>query len=88
MKRVDTYDAAPIASFFDAYGEREWDRFGTAPLDQGNLHIHQHYLNRFVEAVMHVLDAGAGPGRFTIELAKLGATATVGDISAGQLAQH
>ncbi len=37
---------------------------------------------------MHVLDAGAGPGRFTIQLARLGARVTVGDISAGQLAQH
>lgn len=88
MKRVDTYDAAHVASFFDAYGEREWDRSGAAPLGQVSLHIHQHYLNRFVEADMHVLDAGAGPGRFTIELARLGARVTVGDISAGQLAQH
>lgn len=37
---------------------------------------------------MQVLDASEGLGRFTIKLAKLGATVTVGDISAGQLAQH
>lgn len=85
---MDRYDAAHIASFFDAYGEREWNRFSAAPLDEVNFFIHQHYLKRFAEADMHVLDAGAGPGRFTIELAQLGARVTVGDISAGQLGQH
>lgn len=85
---MDRYDAAHIASFFDAYGEREWNRFSAAPLDEVNFFIHQHYLKRFVEADMHVLDAGAGPGRFTIELAQLGTRVTVGDISAGQLGQH
>ena len=85
---MDIYDAAHIASFFDAYGEREWNCFGSAPLDRVNLHLHQHYLERFVAPDMHVLDAGAGPGRFTIELAQLGAKVTALDISAGQLVQH
>ncbi len=81
------YDAEHIARFFDAYGEREWNRF-EAPLDRVSLHLHTHYLKRFVQGEMHVLDAGAGPGRFTTELAKLGAKVTVGDISEQQLAQN
>jgi len=85
---MDHYDAAHIAAFFDAYGEREWDRFGAAPHDAVNLFIHRHYLKRFIRPDMHVLDAGAGPGRFTIALAELGARVTVGDISAGQLGEH
>jgi len=82
------YDPHHIAAFFDAYGEREWTRFELAPPDRVSLHVHQHYLARFIKPGMHVLDAGAGPGRFTVELAELGAKVTVGDISAGQLAQH
>jgi SAM-dependent methyltransferase len=35
-----------------------------------------------------VLDAGAGPGRFSRELALLGATVVAGDISPGQLELH
>jgi SAM-dependent methyltransferase len=35
-----------------------------------------------------VLDAGAGPGRFTLELARLGATVVVGDISPRMLELH
>ena len=85
---MDSYDAAHIALFFDAYGEREWERFGAAPLDRVSLHLHQHYLGRFVTPDTHVLDAGAGPGRFTIKLAELGAKVTALDISSGQLEQH
>ena len=81
------YDAEHISHFFDAYGEHEWNRF-EAPLDRVSLHLHTHYLERFVQPEMHVLDAGAGPGRFTIELAKQGAQVTVGDISEEQLAQN
>ncbi len=81
------YDPTHIAHFFDAYGEREWERF-SAPLDRVSLHLHTHYLKKFIQPGMAVLDAGAGPGRFTLELAKVGARVTVGDISKEQLAQN
>ena len=84
---MDSYDAAHIALFFDAYGEREWERFGAAPLDRVSLHLHQHYLG-----VLSHRHARArrrrGPGRFTIKLAELGAKVTALDISSGQLEQH
>ena len=81
------YDPEHISSFFDAYGEREWERF-SAPLDRVSLHLHTYYLKKFIQPETAVLDAGAGPGRFTIELAKIGARITVSDISEGQLAQN
>ena len=59
---MSTYDAEHITNFFNAYGEREWNRFGLAPLDRVSLHLHTHYLERFIQPNMHVLDAGAGPG--------------------------
>jgi SAM-dependent methyltransferase len=81
------YDAAHIARFFDAYGEREWERerFERSPADRIGLEIHTRTLVEFVRPGDRVLDVGAGPGRFTIELARLGATVVVGDISAEQL---
>ncbi|HEX7022943.1 MAG TPA: class I SAM-dependent methyltransferase [Trueperaceae bacterium] len=79
------YDAAHIAGFFDAYAEREWLRFEKSALDRAGLHLHLHYLKQFIEPGMRVLDAGAGPGRFTAELIRLGARVTVGDISPVQL---
>jgi SAM-dependent methyltransferase len=47
--------------------------------------VHAHYLRRFVGAGDRVLDVGAGPGRFTIDLARAGAEVVVADVSAKQL---
>lgn len=47
--------------------------------------IHTDFLREYVEEGANVLDAGAGPGRFSIELGRLGARVTVQDISAEQL---
>jgi 2-polyprenyl-3-methyl-5-hydroxy-6-metoxy-1,4-benzoquinol methylase len=80
-----THGAARIAEFFDEYGEREWTRFEDGRSTPTNLLVHREYLHRFVREGDRVLDAGAGPGRFTIELARLGASVVVADVSERQL---
>jgi len=82
------YDRAAAAVFFDEYGEREWERFmdGRTPLT--SLSTHVHYLRRFVRAGDRVLDVGCGPGRFTIELVRLGARVVAADVSPVQLELH
>jgi SAM-dependent methyltransferase len=90
MKRTvlymsDKYDPNYISEYYDQYGEREWQRLELNPTNKVNFHVHQHYLTKFIQPNDQVLEAGAGAGRFTIELAKLGAKVTVGDISPGQL---
>lgn len=80
-----TYDASRTAAFYDDYGEREWTRFEEGRTGLVSFEIHRHYLERFVRAGDRVLDAGAGPGRFTIELARLGAEVSVADVSRVQL---
>jgi SAM-dependent methyltransferase len=82
------YDADYIAGYFDEYGEREWERFETRPMDRVNLEVHRRFLREFVHAGDRVLEAGAGPGRFTLELAEIGAKVLVGDISPRQLELH
>ena len=79
------YDADYISEFFDTYGTREWDRLTSTPADRVSLHVHRHYLKTYIHRGDRVLEAGAGPGRFTIELANLGARIVVGVISRGQL---
>jgi SAM-dependent methyltransferase len=79
------YDAKHIERFYDDYGEREWERLTQRPDQVVNFHIHGHFLQRFVKPGDRVLEAGAGPGRFTLELVQLGAKVTVGDISPRQL---
>jgi ubiquinone/menaquinone biosynthesis C-methylase UbiE len=82
------YDPAHVASFYDAYGEREWTRFDDGRTPRPSLEVHFEHLRRFVEPGDSVLDIGAGPGRFTIELARIGADVTVADLSPGQLEQN
>ena len=82
------YDPENIARFFDEYGTREWERFDATPMDRVGLEVHLRLLREHIQRGDRVLDAGAGPGRFTLELARLGATVVVGDISPRQLELH
>ena len=79
------WDPERAASFYDEYGEREWTRFDEGRTPGPSLDVHLEHLRRFVHAGDRVLDVGAGPGRFTIELARIGAEITVADLSPGQL---
>ena len=79
------YDPERVASFYDVDPEKEWERFDEPRMGAASLGVHTHYLRRFVRDGDRVLDVGAGPGRFTIELARLGATVVVADLSPRQL---
>ncbi len=80
-----SYDREQTARAYDEYGEQEWDRHERAPFHQVAFHLHRHYLTKFIHPGDRVLEAGAASGRFTVELARLGATVVVTDISPGQL---
>ena len=80
-----TYDPERAAAFYDDYGEQEWMRFEQLRMGPASLDVHVHHLRRFVRPGDRVLDVGAGPGRFTIELARIGAEIVVADLSPGQL---
>ena len=82
------YDPGYIAGFYDEYGEREWERFDGRPMDRVGLEVHMRLLREFVHAGDRTLEVGAGPGRFTLELAAIGARVVVGDISPRQLELH
>lgn len=77
-----------IAGFYDQYAEREWERFDRRPMDRVALEVQRRFLRESVGAGDRVLDAGAGPGRFTLELADIGARVLAGDISPRQLELH
>lgn len=81
------YDPAWISRYYDEYGEREWERLdASAPaMDRVNFETHLALLKEFVREGDRVLEVGAGPGRFTLELARLGARVVVADISPRQL---
>jgi ubiquinone/menaquinone biosynthesis C-methylase UbiE len=80
-----SWDPERAASFYDEYGESEWTRFEDGRTPAPSLDVHLDRLRRFVNAGDRVLEVGAGPGRFTVELARLGAQVTVSDLSPVQL---
>ncbi len=79
------HDPEYTAHFYDAYAGREWERHEATWAARTSFAIHCDYLATFVRPGDLVLDAGAGPGRFTIELAKLGARVHVGELSPVQI---
>jgi SAM-dependent methyltransferase len=80
------YDRPAVAAYFDQLAEGEWQRFDKYALGAVHEHIHNLYLERFVPAGSRVLEIGAGPGRFTRTLHRLGCRIVVADISDVQLA--
>ena len=52
------YDPHYISSFYDEFGEREWERFERSAADRVNFRVHLHHLQQFVTGD-NVLDAGA-----------------------------
>lgn len=79
------YDPQYLKSYYDKYGRKEWYRLAKDAEAQVSFFLHQHYLLEFVRKGDRVLEIGPGPGRFTIELANLGASVVALDISAEQL---
>ena len=82
------HDPEYTAAHYDTYGAREWDRHEASWAARTSFVVHRRFLEEYVRAGDLVLDAGAGPGRFTIELAHLGARVHVGDVSPVQLAHN
>jgi len=81
-------DRERMRDFYDNLGEGEWSRLEDSPRDRVSYQVHRHFLERFVHSGDHVLEVGAGPGRFTFDLARLGAVVDVTDFSEVQLDLH
>ncbi len=82
---MTAWDPARTAQFFDDYGEREWTRFEDGRTPAPSVATHIRMLQRYVRSGDRVLDAGCGPGRFTLELQRLSASVTALDISPRQI---
>jgi 2-polyprenyl-3-methyl-5-hydroxy-6-metoxy-1,4-benzoquinol methylase len=79
------YDPRGVRDFYDHYGTREWERLEQTLQGRIKYAIHRHFLDSCVPVSACVLDAGCGPGRFAIHLARRGARLTLVDLSQNQL---
>jgi len=77
MRTVDqAYDEDP---------ESEWRRLVKAPYQSLEFRVIMDRLGRYLPAAGRILDAGGGPGRYAIELCRLGYEVVLLDLSAGCL---
>jgi SAM-dependent methyltransferase len=79
------YDAKYTRDFYNAYGAFEWSRLEATPYGRLQAIIHEDFIKRYIKPGDRVLDAGAGPGRFSIIAAQAGANVTLLDISEKQV---
>jgi len=79
------YDAEYVRGFYNVYAEAEWSRLEATNYGRLQAIIHEGSVQRHIKPGDHVLDAGSGPGRFSISAARLGGRITVLDISDRQL---
>ena len=61
-----------VKQWFSQKANVEWRRLGRDPYHQIEFLVTMHFLEKYLPKQGLVLDAGGGPGRYTIELAKRG----------------
>jgi len=59
-----------IKEFYDTHAEREWRRLFHDAYHRLEFIVTMHFLDKYLPKAGLILDAGGGPGRYTIELAK------------------
>jgi SAM-dependent methyltransferase len=61
-----------VKKYYAEYGIKEWRRLVKDPYHRLEFNTTMHFLKKYLPKKGLILDAGGGPGRYTIELAKLG----------------
>jgi 2-polyprenyl-3-methyl-5-hydroxy-6-metoxy-1,4-benzoquinol methylase len=79
------YSPPGIRDHYDRYGVKEWERLEKSLHGLVEYEVTLHVLRRHLPQGAHILDAGGGPGRYTIALAKEGHRVHLVDISEEQL---
>lgn len=61
-----------VKKYYSKFGTKEWKRLIQDPYHQLEFNTTMHFLKKYLPRKGLILDAGGGPGRYTIGLAKLG----------------
>ncbi len=70
-----------VKEYYDKRAEREWNRLVQDPYHRLEFIVTMHFLDKYLPKKGLILDAGGGPGRYTIELAKKGYDVVLFDLS-------
>jgi 2-polyprenyl-3-methyl-5-hydroxy-6-metoxy-1,4-benzoquinol methylase len=71
-----------VREYYDRNAEREWGRLVKDPYHQLEFIVTTYFLDKYLPKKGLILDAGGGPGRYTIDLAKKGYDVVLFDLSA------
>jgi ubiquinone/menaquinone biosynthesis C-methylase UbiE len=75
-----------VRKYYDDLAEREWKRLTRDAYHRLEYIVTMHFLEKYLPSSGLVLDAGGGPGRYSIELAKRNYEVVLFDLSPGCLA--
>ena len=70
-----------VKDYYDAKAEYEWNRLVQDAYHQLEYIVHTHFLDKYLPKRGLILDAGGGPGRYTMDLAKKGYDMILLDLS-------
>ena len=70
-----------VKEYYDRWTEVEWKRLSRNPYRHLEFLVTMHFLEKYLPESGLVLDAGGGPGRYSIELAKKGYDVVLLDLS-------
>ena len=70
-----------VKKYYQEYGINEWTRLTQDPYHKLEFDTTLHFLKKYLPKKGLILDAGGGPGRYTIELAKLGYNVVLLDLT-------
>ncbi|MGB7538802.1 MAG: class I SAM-dependent methyltransferase [Anaerolineales bacterium] len=74
-----------VKKYYTATVRKEWNRLARSPYFQLEFDTTLHFLKKYLPKKGRILDAGGGPGRYTIELAKRGYRMTLFDFTPANL---
>lgn len=75
-----------VRKYYCEQGECEWKRLARDAYHKLEFDTTMHFISKYLSKKKGlVLDAGGGPGRYTVELAKLGYELILFDLSSGML---
>lgn len=70
-----------VKKYYAAYGINEWKRLAKSPYHRLEFDTTMHFLKKYLPKKGLILDAGGGPGRYTIELVKSGYDVVLVDLT-------
>jgi len=77
--------SADVAEVYSRLAEQEFGRLIYAPYQHLEYQVTMHFLQKYLPATGVILDAGGGPGRYTLELCRQGHDVELCDLAEGNI---